>query len=126
MKNGFTNLLQIFPTPNVKKTAEFYENLGFKSVYYLNSSEPHVCLYLDSIELILTQSNQAEFSPNRVQHGYGYNGYFITDEQIKVERQFSEMGVKIVRPLYTTDYNNNEFVFEDIDGRWIAVGKKQS
>ena len=26
--------------------------------------------------------------------------------------------------LSMTDYNNSEFVFEDIDGRWIAVGRK--
>jgi hypothetical protein len=32
--------------------------------------------------------------------------------------------VGMVRTLRTTDYDNKEFAFEDIDGRWIAIGKK--
>lgn len=32
--------------------------------------------------------------------------------------------MKIVRNLDNTDYNNKEFVIEDIDGRWIAFGIK--
>ncbi|MGF7050654.1 hypothetical protein J2T13_005204 [Paenibacillus sp. DS2015] len=42
-----------------------------------------------------------------------------------MEKDFKKLGVKIIRPLATTDYNNKEFVFEDVDRRWIAVGKKQ-
>jgi len=34
--------------------------------------------------------------------------------------------LKIVRSLNDTDYNNKEFVVEDIDGRWIAFGMKVS
>ncbi|SDG49851.1 hypothetical protein SAMN04488542_14923 [Fontibacillus panacisegetis] len=63
--------------------------------------------------------------PNREIHGYGYDAYFITDNQKEMERSLGDLGVKIVRSLSTTDYNNKEFVFEDIDRRWIAVGKKQ-
>ena len=48
----------VFPTPDMKRTADFYVNkLGFNSVEYLNSSEPHICLYKDNIEIILTDSN---------------------------------------------------------------------
>jgi hypothetical protein len=39
--------------------------------------------------------------------------------------EFERNGAKIVRPLHKTDYNNWEFVLEDIDGRWIAFGMKQ-
>jgi hypothetical protein len=108
MKKGFTNLLQIFPTPDVNKTAEFYERIGFKAVFYLESYEQHVCLYRDSIELILTKSNKEEVVPNRVQHGYGYDGYFITDEQEEIEREMMDLGVKIVRRLSTTLYSNHK------------------
>ncbi|MDQ0088540.1 putative lactoylglutathione lyase [Paenibacillus anaericanus] len=124
MNNGFSHCLQIFPTININRTAEYYERLGFRAVYYLDSIEPHVCLYRDSIEIILTQSRQDIFVPNRVSHGYGYDAYFIATEQQEIEHEFINLGVKIVRPLSTTDYNNNEFVFEDVDGRWIAVGNK--
>ncbi len=64
---------------------------------------------------------------NRKLHGYGYDAYFIADResQIELENEFRELGLNLVRSLSMTDYNNSEFVFEDIDGRWIAVGKKQ-
>lgn len=122
---GFTNLLQIFPSSDLKKTAEFYENIGFRAVSYLNLLEPHICLYSDQIEIVLIKSNKEHIEPNREVHGYGYDAYFITDNQEEMEEKFKKLGVKIVRPLLTTDYNNKEFVFEDIDRRWIAVGKKQ-
>ncbi|WP_435921111.1 hypothetical protein [Paenibacillus sp. DYY-L-2] len=82
-------------------------------------------MYRDSIEIVLTKSNQERIVPNREIHGYGYDAYFITDHQEEMEKEFKELGVKIVRALTTTDYNNKEFVFEDMDRRWIAVGKKQ-
>ncbi len=64
----------MFPSPAMEKTAAFYQSIGFIAVPYLEAKEPHICLYKDRIEIVLTQSNQ-------------------------------------------------EFVFEDIDRRWIAVGK---
>jgi len=109
----------------MNKTAEFYEHIGFRAESYLDSVEPHICLYRDRIEIVLTKSNQEYIVPTREIHGYGYDAYLITDNQEEMEQGFSELGVKIVRPLLTTDYNNKEFVFEDIDRRWIAVGKKQ-
>lgn len=97
MNNGFSHCLQIFPTININRTAEYYERLGFRAVYYLDSIEPHVCLYRDSIEIILTQSKQDIFVPNRVSHGYGYDAYFIATEQQEIEHEFINLGVKIVR-----------------------------
>ncbi|EPY08195.1 glyoxalase/bleomycin resistance protein/dioxygenase [Paenibacillus alvei TS-15] len=123
---SFACCLQMFPTPDLHRTAEYYENLGFRSVYYLESAEPHVCLYRDAMEIVLTKGNPENFKPNRLLHGYGYDGYFITTDQQGMLEELTTRGVKIVRPLTTTDYNNREFVFEDVDGRWIAVGMKQS
>jgi catechol 2,3-dioxygenase-like lactoylglutathione lyase family enzyme len=125
MSGGFSCLLQIFPTLDINKTTKFYEEIGFRAVYYLDSSEPHVCLYRDKIEVILTKSKNDTFSPNRLVHGYGYDAYFIADNHEEIYNEFEKLGIKIVRPLERTDYENNEFVFEDADGRWIAVGKKQ-
>ncbi|MVO98415.1 VOC family protein [Paenibacillus lutrae] len=124
MNKGLTSCLQIFPTPDLDKTAQYYVQLGFRAVYYLDSAEPHVCLYKDLIEIILTQSKLETCIPNREIHGYGYDGYFISDNQEEIEQELIRLGVKIVRPLSVTDYNNHEFVFEDVDGRWIAVGTK--
>ncbi|MGE8205540.1 VOC family protein [Heyndrickxia sp. NPDC080065] len=126
MNKGLSHSLQIFPTPNLQKTANYYEQLGFKAVFYLESLEPHICLYRDMLEIVLTQSNNKVLIPNRIQHGYGYDAYFISESQEEIEKEFTSLGVKIIRSLTSTDYNNKEFVFEDIDGRWIAVGNKES
>ena len=48
-----------------------------------------------------------------------------TDKQIELEKELSEKGVKMIKSLNITDYQNREFVIEDIDGRWIAFGLKE-
>ena len=50
---------------------------------------------------------------------------FYTDNQEELERRLISRGVLITRPLNVTDYQNKEFVIEDIDGRWLAFGLKQ-
>ncbi|MFP7170912.1 VOC family protein [Terribacillus sp. FSL K6-0262] len=125
-KPSFSHSLQIFPCPDLHVTADFYGKLGFRATPYLDSTEPHICLYRDNIELILTQSALHRIFPNRLQYGYGYDAYFITEKQAAMLQELVDMGIPIVRPLMVTDYGNKEFVFEDIDGRWIAVGNKMT
>jgi predicted enzyme related to lactoylglutathione lyase len=108
------------------RTAQFYEQvMGFRAVAYLDAKEPHVCLYRDHTEIILTKSNGQAVIPNRKLYGYGYDGYFITDNQEKLQEKFRAAGANVVRPLAHTDYHNQEFVVEDIDGRWLGFGIKQ-
>lgn len=115
----------IFPVPDIEQTANYYvTKLGFHSVKYLNSQEPHICLYKDKTEIILLQANIDKVLPNRELYGYGYDAYFYSEHQEQLEKTFKDTGVKIVRPLNMTDYQNKEFVIEDIDGRWIAFGHK--
>ena len=117
----------IFPVPNIKRTAEYYmSNLGFSAVEYLNCEEPHICLYLDQVEIILLQANTDRILPNRELYGYGYDAYLYTDKQEVMEKAFISKGVKVVRSLNITDYQNREFVIEDIDGRWLAFCLKKS
>ena len=117
----------VFPTKDIEKTAEFYQSkLGFKAVPYLEVSEPHICLYRDQTEIILTQSKGQAVIPNRTLYGYGEDAYFISEDQEVLQQEFEKAEVKIVRRLALTDYNNREFVIEDIDGRWIAFGIKES
>ncbi|GEN88580.1 VOC family protein [Oceanobacillus sojae] len=115
----------IFPTKDIIKTANFYEQkLRFKAVHYLNVDEPHICLYRDTTEIILIKTNGQKAIPNRDLYGYGYDAYFITKNQEELQEEMIRSGVKIVHSLNDTDYNNKEFVIEDIDGRWIAFGIK--
>ncbi|RAJ03129.1 glyoxalase/bleomycin resistance protein/dioxygenase superfamily protein [Paenibacillus pabuli] len=116
----------VFPTLDIKQTVKFYEEkMGFRVVEYLDTNEPHVCLYRDDTEIILTLSNGQKVIPNRELYGYGYDAYFITKNQEELQQELINADVKIVRPLNHTDYNNKEFVIEDVDGRWIAFGIKQ-
>ncbi|WP_017687087.1 VOC family protein [Paenibacillus sp. PAMC 26794] len=116
----------VFPTLDMNRTAQFYEEkMGFRVVEYLDAMEPHICLYRDLTEIILTQSNGQKVIPNRELYGYGYDAYFITKNQEELQQELINSDVKIVRVLNHTDYNNKEFVIEDIDGRWIAFGIKQ-
>lgn len=116
----------VFPTPDIARTAEYYEKvMGFVAVKYLDATEPHICLYRDDTEIILTIAKTGKVMPNRELYGYGYDAYFITDEQEILEQELADAGAKIVRPLFQTDYHNKEFVVEDIDGRWIGFGMKE-
>ncbi len=115
----------IFPTPNIKRTAEFYvKNLEFNAVEYLNCAEPHICLYKDDIEIILTDSKGKSVITNREQYGYGYDAYIIVDNQEELQKEFDSKRLKIVKRLSVTDYNNKELVLEDVDGRWLGFGVK--
>lgn len=116
----------VFPVPDVERTADYYSNiLGFRAERYLYSKEPHICLYRDNTEIILTKATTPRIFPNRELYGYGYDAYFITDTQEDLQKELLSKGAKIVRMIQETDYNNKEFVLEDIDGRWIGFGKKQ-
>ncbi len=125
MSKGLQSSLQIFPSSAFLETKEFYEQIGFRAVCYLDSNQPHICLYKDSIEIILTQSKLDKVTPNRDIHGYGYDAYFISTDQIDLYHEIKRKNIKIIRELNLTDYSNKEFIFEDNEGRWIAIGCKE-
>lgn len=121
-----TGLSCIFPVPDILKTARFYtDSLGFRAVGYVECEEPHICLYRDKTEIILLKANTDRVFTNRELYGYGYDAYLYTSEMEELEKQLLKNEVKIARPLSMTDYKNREFVIEDIDGRWIAFGRKE-
>ncbi len=114
----------IFPVPDIEKTTEFYTTkLGFRAERYLTCTEPHVCLYKDNIEIILTDSKNRPVVPNRILYGYGYDIYIITYPDEKLIDYFKNQNLKIIKES-TSDYNNKEIVIEDIDGRWLCFGVK--
>jgi len=127
MAGKLNSILVVFPSPDIERTARYYcEILGFRAVPYLNVAEPHICLYRDQVEIVLTKANTDRIFPNRILYGYGEDAYFITADQEALQHEFIGNGAKIVQPLQVTDYGNLEFVLEDIDHRWIAFGNKQS
>ncbi|MDO5516964.1 MAG: glyoxalase [Clostridium sp.] len=118
-------LSAIFPCDHIEKTCDYYEKkLGFRAVKYLEVEQPHICLYRDEAEIILTKTVKESFVPNHIRYGYGYDAYLYTKEQESLEEEFLKAGVKFVNRLNITDYNNKEFVIEDCDGRYVAFGCK--
>jgi len=118
-------LSAILACKDIERTAKFYENkLGFMSKKYLEAKEPHICLYKDSVEIILIKILNGIFKPNHDLYGYGYDLYFYTKDQEKLEQELLKNGVKFIKRLNVTDYGNKEFVIEDTDGRYIAFGCK--
>ena len=90
-------LSPIFPCNDIEETTDFYVNkLGFKAAKYLNVSEPHVCLYRDSIEIVLIKALFGGYKPNHVLYGYGFDAYFYTETQEKLEQEFNENRVNFV------------------------------
>ena len=81
--------------------------------------------YKDDIEIILTQSNCECIKLNRLLYGYGYDAYIYVKNQYELQENFKQTGVKTAIPLTQTDYNNREFVIEDVDGRYIAFRLKE-
>ena len=83
--------LAMFPSEDLNRTAEFYEQkMGFRRVEYMESKEPHICLYRGETEIIVTGIiNGASFVPNRELYGYGADAYFITDEQDALYEQMN-------------------------------------
>lgn len=52
---------------------------------YLQSEQPHICMYKDNVEIILTQANNETIKPNRVLYGYGYDAYIYTSNQLELQ-----------------------------------------
>lgn len=114
----------VFPTPDMERTAEWYSRcLGFRAERYLNAAQPHICLYREGIEIILIDSHGAPVRTNRDLYGSGCDGYFITDAQTALEREFMAKGARIPKPL-ENDNGDYEFVVEDVDGRYLCFGRK--
>lgn len=115
----------VFPVPDVSATADYYRQcLGFEPVEYLDAAEPHVCLYRDGVEIILTSAPGVPVVPNRERYGFGYDAYLITDEQDALHTELLSAGARVIRAPAMTDYHNVEFAIEDLDGRWLGFGIK--
>jgi uncharacterized glyoxalase superfamily protein PhnB len=72
------------------------------------------------------QAKKGEVASNMQRYGAGYDAYIdtATPEGIDpIYEDFKAKGVRILSEPHTTAYGSYEFVFEDIDGRYIGVGR---
>jgi catechol 2,3-dioxygenase-like lactoylglutathione lyase family enzyme len=126
-KVKLVNICPVFISPDVKRTVEFYtEKLGFKYAAHYDKADNFATIYRDSIEIVIVQSKYGNPQPNIKIYGNGYDAYIDPDTVGGVDVIYNELiskGVKIITEPRKTDYGSYEFVFEDIDGRQIGVGR---
>ena len=125
-KGKLTGCAAVLVVADVRKTAEWYrEKIGFRAVEKFDSPEPFAALYRDAVEILLVKSKFGRVERNRMRYGAGYDAYLTPENPEGVDAlhaEFCARGIKIITPPRRTAYGSWEFVFEDIDGRWIGVG----
>jgi len=127
MNAKFADICPVFLTDDVIKTTEFYvSKLGFKYAKHFDKSETFSTVYRDSIEIIIMQKRKGKVESNTEKYGNGEDAYIVTDTVDGVKDVYNEYlnnGVKIIKEPCITDYGSLEFIFEDVDGRKIGVGR---
>ena len=126
-RSKLVNAAIIFIAPDAKKTADYYrDRLGFRVVEHFDKEEKFAAMYRDEIEIIVVQSRFGEVISNQERYGAGYDVYIDPETLEDVDllyEEWKEQGVKILTPPALTSYGCYEFVFEDIDGRRIGIGR---
>jgi catechol 2,3-dioxygenase-like lactoylglutathione lyase family enzyme len=126
-KAKLDNAPVLLPTPDVSKTAAYYRDiLGFLVIEHLDAEDPFAAAYRDEVELVFVQMKSGEFLPNHVRYGAGYDVYLDPDTVDGVDEIYAEVvaaGAHIVREPAMVGYGSYEFVLEDVDGRWVGVGR---
>jgi predicted lactoylglutathione lyase len=126
-KARLVNLCPVFPSPDIQRTVQFYtEKLGFYSAKHYDKVENFATLYRDEIEFVIIQAQKGQLESNLQRYGAGYDAYIDPASHEEIELLYNEFlnnGVKILTPPHMTEYGSYEFVFEDIDGRRIGVGR---
>jgi catechol 2,3-dioxygenase-like lactoylglutathione lyase family enzyme len=123
----FVNLCPILISSDIHRTVQFYtEKLGFRSAKHYDKVENFATLYRDEIEFVIVQAKQGQVESNAQRYGAGYDAYIDTATPEGIELVYDEYknnGVKMISEPHETAYGSYEFVFEDIDGRHIGVGR---
>ena len=126
-RSKLDNAPVILPTPDVGKTAAFYRDvLGFLIVEHLDAEDPFAAAYRDEVELVFVQTKSGEFTPNHVRYGAGYDLYLDPDTVEGVDEIYAEVvaaGARVIREPAVMSYGSYECVVEDVDGRWIGIGR---
>lgn len=121
------NACPVFISNDIRRTVKFYiEKLGFKSATHYDKIDNFATIYRDSIEFVIVQSKFGEIESNTKRYGSGYDAYIDPDTVNGVDiiyKEFKSKDVKIVSEPKMTDYGSYEFVLEDIDGRFIGIGR---
>lgn len=121
------NLCPVFLSNDVRRTVQFYtEKLGFHSAKHYDKIENFATIYRDEIEFVIIQAQKETVTTNLQRYGIGSDAYIDPANVAGVDplyEEFKSKGVKIVEAPHMTDYGSYEFTLEDIDGRYISIGR---
>ena len=118
----------VFACEDIYKTSVFYEDkLGFKAAHLDDEAMPHIKLTRDNIVIVLVKGEGAITKPMR-EFGIDYDMYIYCSEPFLLHNEVAGNGIKIVEDLPEAKAaqkqdKNRQFVFEDIDGRYICVSQ---
>jgi len=126
-KSRLSSCAIVFVTPDIESAATYYQDiLGFRVVEHYDRQEKFAALYRDAVEIVLVQAQHRTVKSNLENYGAAYDAYLVPESVEAVDAFYLEIrakGAKIVRPPTMTAYGSREFMFEDIDGRLIGVGR---
>jgi len=118
----------VFPCADPVKTALFYESkIGFKAAHLDDETMPHIKLTRDNTVIVLAKANKT-VRPVRELCGVLYDMYIYVSEPLLFYNELKGSGVRIAEELKEAAESvnmktNRQFVFEDIDGRFICVSQ---
>jgi len=120
---------QVLPCKDPLKTSLFYETrLGFTASHLDDESMPHIKLTRDNLSLILVKAAGDITRPFHEQSDIKYDLYIYASEPLLLYREITSNNVNIIEELADAkdavkQMTNRQFVFEDIDGRYICVSQ---
>ncbi len=117
----------VLVTPDVKKTAEYYnEVLGFRVVEHFDHEEKFAACYRDNVEIVLVESQKGLVKSNKAKYGAAYDAYLVPEDVDAFYEELMKNGAKIFNPPAMNAYGSYEFKVEDIDGRILGIGRVRS
>lgn len=119
----------IFPCKSLNELLEFYQTLGFEVTYYQKSPNPYAIVEKGWIRLDFYGIKHHD--PLRCYH----TCYILTDEADELYEEFTNAlrkksgklptrGLPRIRVIRDKSYGVREFMFSDIAGNCIRIGKK--
>lgn len=119
--HNYRRLVAIFPSLNIKKTRDYYvDYLGFTSMSVLDNDTSVLKMNKDDIEIQLIQVSSEKITLNHQLYGEAvYDAQFIVSDINMLYNEIASLNIKIIEPLKKDEIVSQNFVIEDIDGRYI-------
>ena len=118
------SLVPMLATTDLKRTIEFYTNLGFKVKNTFGDPPVWVCLDRDGVEIMFNAPPRAEVTKDLPLRAKDYQVfYFKPNDVAALHVEYKSRGVPVT-PLRVTVYHMKEFEVRDPEGYWLWFGQE--